>query len=42
VDRGHPRTFEGMIQVMKDYVVERTSYLNTKTSDSAIPNTPTI
>jgi hypothetical protein len=42
VDRGYPRTFEGMVQVMKDYVVERTSYLNTKTADSAIPNTPTV
>jgi len=42
VDRGYPRTFEGMVQVMKDYVVERTSYLNSKTADSAIPNTPTV
>ncbi len=42
VDRGYPRTFEGMVQVMKDYVVERTSYLNGKTADSAIPNTPTV
>ena len=42
VDRGYQRSFEGMVQVMKDYVVERTSYLNSKTADSAIPNTPTI
>jgi hypothetical protein len=40
--RGYPRTFEGMVQVMKDYVVERTSYLNGKTADPAIPNTPTV
>ncbi len=42
VDRGYPRTFEGMVQVMKDYVVERTSYLAGKTADPAIPNTPAI
>jgi hypothetical protein len=42
VDHGYPRTFEGMVQVMKGYVVERTSYLNSKTADSAIPNTPTV
>ena len=42
VDRHYPRTFEGMVQVMKDYVVERTSYLNGKTADSAIPSTPTV
>ncbi len=42
VDRGYPRTFEGMVQVMKDYVVERSSYLAGKTADSAIPNTPVI
>jgi hypothetical protein len=41
-DHGYPRSFEGMVQVMKGYVVERTSYLNSKTADSAIPNTPTI
>jgi len=41
-DHGYQRTFEGMVQVMKDYVVERTSYLNSKTADSAIPNTPTV
>ncbi|MCL5282837.1 MAG: lamin tail domain-containing protein, partial [Planctomycetes bacterium] len=41
-DHGYPRTFEGMVQVMKGYVLERTSYLNSKTADSAIPNTPTI
>jgi hypothetical protein len=42
VDRGYPRTFEGMIRVMKDYVVERSSYLASKCADPAIPNTPTI
>ncbi|MCX5644687.1 MAG: lamin tail domain-containing protein [Phycisphaerae bacterium] len=42
VDHGYPRTFEGMVQVMKGYVVERTSYLNSKTADSAIPNTPMV
>ena len=42
VDRGYPRTFEGMVQVMKDYVVERTIYLDGKTADSAIPATPTV
>jgi hypothetical protein len=42
VDRGYPRSFEGMVRVMKGYVVERTSYLNSRSADSAIPNTPTI
>ncbi len=41
-DHGYQRTFEGMVQVMKDYVTGRVSYLNSKAADSAIPNTPTI
>ncbi len=42
VDRGYERTFEGMVQVMKDYVVERVSYLSSKAADEAIPNTPVV
>jgi len=42
VDRGYERTFEGMVKVMKDYVVERVAYLNGKAADTAIPNTPVI
>ena len=34
------RTFEGMVQVMKDYVKTRGTYLDTKSADTAIPNTP--
>ncbi|MGE5293638.1 MAG: lamin tail domain-containing protein, partial [Solirubrobacterales bacterium] len=41
-NRGYERSFEGMVQVMKDYVVERASFLNTKAADNAIPNTPVI
>ncbi|MBN1506694.1 MAG: lamin tail domain-containing protein, partial [Sedimentisphaerales bacterium] len=40
VDRHYDRSFEGMVQVMKDYVDERVPYLNTKSADTAIPNTP--
>jgi len=41
-DRGYERTFEGMVRVMKDYVVERVAYLNDRAADAAIPNTPVI
>jgi hypothetical protein len=41
-ERGHGRSFEGMVQVMKDYVVERQSHMNSVCSDSAIPTTPVI
>jgi len=40
-DRGYQRDFAGMIQVMKDFVVERQSRMNSISSDSAIPRTPT-
>jgi len=42
VNRGYERSFEGMIQVMKEYVVERVSYLSSRAADPAIPNTPVI
>ncbi|HNS21940.1 MAG TPA: lamin tail domain-containing protein [Sedimentisphaerales bacterium] len=42
VDRGYERTFEGMVQVMKDYVAERVIYLAGKAADEAIPDTPQI
>ncbi len=41
-NRGYERSFEGMVEVMKDYVVERVSYLNAKAADETIPNTPVI
>jgi hypothetical protein len=41
-DRGYERSFEGMVQVMKDYVVERVSYLASKAADEAIPSTPVV
>jgi len=41
VDRGYQRDFAGMVQVMKDFVVERSSRMNSISSDSAIPRTPT-
>jgi len=41
-DHGYQRTFEGMVQVMKDYVTQRVTYMNTKSADTAIPNTPTV
>jgi hypothetical protein len=40
--RGYTRSFEGMVQVMKDFVVERQSYMNSISNDSAIPRTPTV
>ncbi len=42
VDRGYQRDFAGMIQVMKDFVVERGSHMNSISSDSAIPRRPVI
>jgi len=42
VDRHYERSFRGMVQVMKDFVVERGSYMNTRAADAAIPNRPTI
>jgi len=39
---GYEQSFEGMVQVMKDYIVERTPYMNDRSRDSAIPATPTI
>ncbi|MCX5638564.1 MAG: lamin tail domain-containing protein, partial [Planctomycetota bacterium] len=41
-ERGYTRSFEGMVRVMKDFVVERQSYMNSLMADSAIPNTPTV
>ncbi|MHC4206273.1 MAG: lamin tail domain-containing protein, partial [Planctomycetota bacterium] len=40
--RGYTRSFEGMVQVMKDFVVERQSRMNSISNDSAIPPTPTV
>ncbi|MHC4439404.1 MAG: lamin tail domain-containing protein [Planctomycetota bacterium] len=40
--RGYTRSFEGMVQVMKDFVVERQSRMNSISNDSAIPHTPTV
>ena len=42
VDRGYQRDFAGMVQVMKDFVVERGSHMNSISSDSAIPRTPVV
>ena len=42
VDRGYQRDFTGMVQVMKDFVVERQSRMNSISNDSAIPRTPTV
>ncbi len=41
-DRGYERDFAGMVQVMKDFVVERQSRMNSISNDSAIPRTPTV
>jgi hypothetical protein len=41
-NRGYQRNFAGMVQVMKDFVVEQGSYMNSISSDSAIPRTPTV
>jgi len=40
--RGYTRSFEGMVQVMKDFVVERQSHMDSISRDSAIPRTPTV
>jgi hypothetical protein len=42
VNRGYQRSFAGMVQVMKDFVAERGSYMNSISNDSAIPRTPTV
>jgi len=42
VDRGYQRDFAGMVQVMKDFVVERRSHMNSISGDSAIPRTPVV
>lgn len=42
VDRGYARSFPGMVQVMKDFVVERQSHMNSISSDAAIPRTPAV
>ena len=39
---GYTRSFEGMVQVMKAYIIERQSYMNSLAGDSDIPNTPTV
>jgi hypothetical protein len=41
-ERGYTRSFPGMVQVMKDFVVERMSHMNSISSDSAIPRKPTV
>ena len=40
--RGYEQSFEGMVQVMKDYIVERMSHMERKASDPAIPATPVV
>ena len=42
VSKVYAQSFEGMVRVMKDYVVERMSYMNSRAADAAIPNRPTI
>jgi len=42
VDRGYARDFAGMVQVMKDFVVERQSHMNSISNDAAIPRTPAV
>jgi len=34
--RGYDRSFEGMVQVMKDYLIERMGHMNSKAADSAM------
>jgi len=41
-ERGYERSFAGMVQVMKDFVVERQSHMRSLCSDSAIPDTPVV
>lgn len=40
--RGYGGSFEGMVQVMKDFVVERQTRMDSISRDSAIPHTPTV
>ncbi|MBN2272598.1 MAG: lamin tail domain-containing protein, partial [Sedimentisphaerales bacterium] len=40
--RGYDRSFEGMTDVMKEFVVERQTRMNSLSADSGIPNTPVI
>jgi hypothetical protein len=40
--QGNVRSFEGMVQVMKDYVAERLSHMRGLYQDAAIPNTPVV
>ena len=40
--RGYERSFEGMVQVMKDFVDERQTRMNSLSGDSGIPNTPVV
>ncbi|MHC4565178.1 MAG: lamin tail domain-containing protein, partial [Planctomycetota bacterium] len=42
VDRGYQRSFESMVQVMKDYVIERGGHMNSISSDPLIPRTPVV
>jgi hypothetical protein len=42
VDRGYQRDFAGMVQVMKDFVVERGSHMDSISRDAAIPRRPVI
>ena len=39
---GLPRSFEGMVQLMKDYVVARASYMDGLCADPACPATPSV
>ncbi|MBE0534326.1 MAG: lamin tail domain-containing protein [Phycisphaerae bacterium] len=39
---GLERSFAGMVQLMKNYVVARRAYMENLCADAAIPNTPTI
>ena len=40
--RGYSRSFEGMVQVMKDFVLERQSRMDSISRDSDIPHTPVV
>jgi hypothetical protein len=40
--RGHERSFAGMVQVMKDYVVQRQSHMSSVCMDPDIPREPTV
>ncbi|MBN1846209.1 MAG: lamin tail domain-containing protein, partial [Sedimentisphaerales bacterium] len=41
-ERGYPRSFAGMVQVMKEFVSARMSHMAALCNDAAIPYTPTI